>query len=99
MDTNNTDGAALSIPPSVIEEKGNLGTDIVRGILATIVLTVLVSVIYPAIVWGIGQVAFNHQANGSLITDAKGNVIGSELIGQQFTLPQYFHGLICAAST
>jgi potassium-transporting ATPase KdpC subunit len=81
------------------EERSSLATNMVRAILATIVLTVLVSVIYPAIVWGIGQVAFNHQANGSLISDAKGNVIGSELIGQQFTAPQYFHGRPSAAST
>lgn len=94
MDANNQ-----AVQTIIEEEKGGLGTDIVRGILATIVLTVLVSIIYPAIVWGIGQVAFNHQANGSLINDAKGNVIGSELIGQQFTLPQYFHGRPSAAST
>jgi K+-transporting ATPase ATPase C chain len=40
----------------------------------------------------VGQVAFNKQANGSLIKDSQGNVIGSELIGQQFSLPVYFHG-------
>ncbi len=99
MDTNNTQNSALSPQSSVLEEKGSFGTDILRAVLTTIVLIVLVSVIYPAIVWGIGQVAFNHQANGSLITDAKGNVIGSELIGQQFTQPQYFHGRPSAAST
>ena len=46
--------------------------------------------IYPLVVWGIGQVAFNKQANGSLITNTQGQVIGSELIGQQFTSPNIF---------
>ncbi len=86
-------------PTTLEEEKSNFVTDILRAVLITIVLTVLVSLIYPAIVWGIGQAAFNHQANGSLISDAKGNVIGSDLIGQQFTQAKYFHGRPSAAST
>lgn len=60
------------------------------SIIMTLVLLVIVSGIYPAVVTGIAQVAFKHQANGSLVTDAKGNVIGSELLGQGFTKPQYF---------
>ncbi len=98
---NANNNSALSTQPSapLQEEKNSLATDITRAVLATIVLTVLVSVIYPALIWGIGQLAFNHQANGSLISDAKGNIVGSELLGQQFTQPQYFHGRLSDAFT
>ena len=54
-----------------------------------IFLTILLGVGYPLAVTGISQLVFPHQANGSLIT--KGNqVMGSELIGQNFTKPEYF---------
>src|ERR1700685_2907078 len=54
-----------------------------------IFLTILLGIAYPLAVTGISQLVFPHQANGSLIT--KGNqVIGSELIGQNFSKPEYF---------
>jgi K+-transporting ATPase ATPase C chain len=54
-----------------------------------IFLTILLGVAYPLAVTGVSQIVFPHQANGSLIT--KGDrVIGSELIGQNFTKPEYF---------
>jgi K+-transporting ATPase ATPase C chain len=47
--------------------------------------------IYPGIVTVLAQVLFPHQANGSLITTANGQVAGSALIGQSFSRPEYFH--------
>jgi len=55
----------------------------------TIVMTVLTGVIYPGVVTGICQLVFPRQANGSLI-NRNGRVIGSELIGQNFSKPEYF---------
>ena len=62
-----------------------------RSIVATIVFAVICCGVYPLVVFGLGQLMFPHKANGSLIVDTKGNVIGSELIGQNFTADKYFH--------
>ena len=55
-----------------------------------IVFTVLTGVLYPLVVTAIGQVAFHDKAEGSLI-EVDGRVVGSSLIGQPFTDPEYFH--------
>jgi len=66
-------------------------TQLYISIRITIVLLLLVSGIYPLVVWGLSQAAFKHQADGSLIKNAQGQIIGSELLAQGFTKPQYFH--------
>jgi K+-transporting ATPase ATPase C chain len=68
------------------------------AVLMTIVTTVLVGVIYPLLVTGIAQVIFPRKANGQLITQ-NGKLIGSSIIGQPFTGPQYFHSRPSAAGT
>lgn len=62
-----------------------------------VLLTLLTGVVYPMVVTGVAQVAFDRQANGSIIT-AGDRVIGSELIGQPFSSPKYFWGRPSATS-
>jgi len=64
----------------------------IRGaIVSTLVLAVVCCGLYPLIVFGISQLLFRDQANGSLITAADGSVRGSRLLGQAFSDPKYFH--------
>jgi K+-transporting ATPase ATPase C chain len=60
------------------------------AILITIVFTLLTGICYPLAVTGIAQLAFPHQANGSLLP-VNGKDVGSSLIGQNFAKPEYFH--------
>ena len=54
------------------------------AIRLTLLSTVVLGVAYPLAVWGVGQAAFHDQANGSMVTDSSGKVVGSSLIGQSF---------------
>src|ERR1700739_1373659 len=74
--------------PSVIRQH-------LAGLRILLVFTVITGIIYPVVVWGVAQAAFNHQANGSLVS-YKGRTVGSGLLCQEFVnakgdpLPQYF---------
>ena len=63
---------------------------LVPALRMTLVLTVFTGLLYPGIVTGLCQILFRQQANGSLIVQ-NGQVIGSSLLGQAFTRPEYFH--------
>lgn len=71
---------------------------ILPGLRIKIFMTILLGVVYPLAITGISQVVFPHQANGSLVTNG-GKVIGSELIGQNFTKPEYFQPRPSAAGS
>ena len=60
------------------------------AIRTTIVTLVLTGLIYPFVMTGLSQILFPWRANGSLVTDEKGQVVGSELIAQGFVNPAYF---------
>jgi potassium-transporting ATPase KdpC subunit len=60
------------------------------AVMVTVVFAVVCCGIYPVVVYGISQVLFHDQANGSLIVGKDGTIHGSRLIGQQFTLDKYF---------
>jgi K+-transporting ATPase ATPase C chain len=66
------------------------------AVMLLVVLTLLTGAVYPAIVTAVAQVAFPHQANGSMIT-VDGKTVGSSLIGQAFSDPKYFSGRPSAA--
>ncbi len=69
--------------------KQDLLSSLRAAVVALLAFTVLTGIAYPALVLGIGQTVFPHQANGSLIEQG-GKVAGSELVGQAFTHPGYF---------
>jgi K+-transporting ATPase ATPase C chain len=61
------------------------------ALMATLMLALVCCGLYPLAVFGLGQALFHDKANGSLIVNAKGEVLGSRLIGQPFTADKYFH--------
>jgi potassium-transporting ATPase KdpC subunit len=65
-------------------------TQLRPAIVLTLVLCIITGLIYPGIVTGLAQLLFPDQANGSVIT-VNSRIVGSALIGQQFTRPEYFH--------
>jgi K+-transporting ATPase ATPase C chain len=69
-----------------------MGRQLRSAVIFLAIFTIVTGVIYPLVVTGIAQVAFHHQANGSLIESKDGKYLGSELIGQPFDDPGYFWG-------
>jgi potassium-transporting ATPase KdpC subunit len=67
-----------------------LGSTLGIGLRAALVTLVLTGVLYPLAVTGLSQVLFHEEANGSLVTREKGQVVGSALIGQGFSRAGYF---------
>ncbi|QKS00499.1 potassium-transporting ATPase subunit KdpC [Sphingomonas sp. CL5.1] len=67
------------------------------ALVLTLLFAALLGLAYPALITGIGRIAFPWQASGSLVRDARGVAIGSAIIGQQFASPGYFHGRPSAA--
>ncbi|HVB25853.1 MAG TPA: potassium-transporting ATPase subunit KdpC [Ktedonobacteraceae bacterium] len=62
------------------------------AVVITLLFAALTGLLYPGLITGIAQLIFPYQANGSLIHASNGQVIGSDLIGQYWTSPNYFHG-------
>jgi K+-transporting ATPase ATPase C chain len=67
-----------------------LRKQLLPAIMMTLVLCVITGLVYPGVVTAVAQLAFSRQANGSLVT-VNGHVVGSALIGQPFSRPEYFH--------
>lgn len=63
---------------------------LLAGLRMLLVMTVVVGGVFPLVIWGVGQVAFSAQANGSQIEQG-GRVVGSELLAQRFDGAQWFH--------
>jgi K+-transporting ATPase ATPase C chain len=72
--------------------------NLITAVLMTLVTTVLFGLIFPLVVTGLAQVLFPKQANGELLS-RDGKVVGSKLIGQQFSSPGYFYSRPSAAGT
>ncbi len=61
------------------------------AIVLTVFFVLLTGLAFPGVIWAIGQAVFPEQANGSLVRDAQGRRVGSALLGQGFSKPEYFH--------
>ncbi len=69
----------------------SLAREASRAVRATLVLWVITAIVYPFVMIAFGQIVFPFQANGSLLKNAQGQVVGSALIGQPFVSDRYFN--------
>jgi potassium-transporting ATPase KdpC subunit len=76
----------------------SLPVEFIRAIRLTLLFALVTGLLYSLAFTGIGQVIFPNQANGSLISK-DGQVVGSSLIGQEFTSDKYFHGRVSSSAT
>jgi K+-transporting ATPase ATPase C chain len=87
----------MQTPTTQTEQAGeNTLSQIVTSVLYTIVTVIVLGLIYPLVMTGLGSLFFPHQANGSLV-EVNGKIVGSEIIGQLWSKPQYFQGRPSAA--
>jgi K+-transporting ATPase ATPase C chain len=88
---------ATPLPGTPSAGKGEtILSHVVTSIIYTVVTVVILGIVYPLVITGIGTLLFPHQAGGSMIVQ-NGKPIGSAIIGQLFTKPQYFQGRPSAA--
>ncbi|MEA2688360.1 MAG: potassium-transporting ATPase KdpC subunit [Candidatus Eremiobacteraeota bacterium] len=87
----------MSTSPQTAPARDGTVRHLVTSVLYTVVTVIALGLIYPLVMWGLGTLLFHHQAGGSLIAGPNGTVAGSELVGQNFTKPQYFQGRPSAA--
>jgi K+-transporting ATPase ATPase C chain len=85
-----TDAAAA------VDKKDSTLNHLVTAAIYTVVTVVLLGIVYPLVMTGISQLVFPKQANGSLV-EVNGKVIGSDIIGELWSKPQYFQGRPSAA--
>lgn len=89
--------ATSNAPDTVVEAEAqeptwrNLLRQLRPAIVITLVLTIITGILYPVVTTGVAQLLFPSQANGSLLY-SNGKPVGSTLIGQYWTQPQYLHG-------
>ncbi|SFA93073.1 K+-transporting ATPase ATPase C chain [Cohnella sp. OV330] len=76
------------------QEERSGGSTLWIAIRISLLFILLCGIVYPLVSTGLAQLLFPHQANGSLLKDKDGNVVGSELIGQSFADPSYFQGRV-----
>jgi K+-transporting ATPase ATPase C chain len=81
----------VTVPEASTQPRAGLLEDLVPAVRVAAVTLVLTGLAYPLAMTGIAQLVFPHRANGSLVTDETGKVVGSELLAQGFSAPAYFH--------
>ena len=83
---------------NAVPKRENTLAHLLTALLYTVATVIAFGFIFPLAVWGVSRIAFHHQAGGSLV-EQNGKLIGSELVGQNFAKPQYFHGRPSAAGS
>lgn len=91
VDTSNQASSAEAAEPQPESGHHAILRQVRPAILLTLLLTLIAGIIYPLVTTGAAQIFFHSQANGSLVYQ-NGKPVGSRLIGQYWTQPQYFHG-------